>query len=368
MPASSTAAPAASWRRPPAAASPGGLTLTERNWLWAVLVVGVFSALFGGILALEEAFGAADRSQRFVYNAFETSTRYFAIAHILVGTSFLLSSRALGRPRGRWWFAGLVLAGIVASLAFQMGGGKEGHLATALFYGYFLVHEIRDEAFFYRANGDARGGDDALLRRDLLRLPALALGILLTVFLVGGAWGIGGVRRYAHEVVGHWERTPRLVLGAAILAVAVLWVHRTVMGLRARQGGLLAFARAHRPLLVVYGGTFLLIFLGVLLTGRLSLIVAIHVAAWYVFATRQLRAQGPPTPRPRPFTWAWVRRTNAGFQTLHVGLFVLLMGAGWLWAYGFANDPAERGLWALVSRDAFPFWTIMHVTLSFTPR
>ena len=28
----------------------------------------------------------------------------------------------------------------------------------------------------------------------------------------------------------------------------------------------------------------------------------------------------------------------------------------------------NRVLWVLVSRDAFPFWTILHVTLSFTPR
>jgi hypothetical protein len=349
-------------------ARPGGLTLTERNWLLAVLVVAAFSALFGGILALEHAYGAGERGGRFVYDAFETSTRYFAIAHILVGTSFLLSSRAMARPAGRLWFVGLLGAGVLASYVFQWGGGKQAHLASAIFYAYFFVHEIRDEAFFYRANGDACGVDGEMIRRDILRIPALALGILLGVFLIGGAWGIGGARRYAGEVIGDWGRTPRLALGAAILVLTVTWAHTTVRGLRRRHGGLLPFVRAHRPILVVYGGTFLLIFLGVVFTGRLSLIVAIHVAAWYVFATRSLRAAPAPVPRPRPFSWTWMRRTNVGFQTLHIGLFVLLMAIGLVWAYGFGNDPDQRGMYVLVSRDAFPFWTIMHVTLSFTPR
>ena len=64
----------------------------------------------------------------------------------------------------------------------------------------------------------------------------------------------------------------------------------------------------------------------------------------------------------------WVRTTQTGFQTLHLGLLVVLMAIGVVWAYAFHNDAAHHAMWVLVSRDAFPYWTIMHVTVSFTPR
>ncbi|MGE0193710.1 MAG: hypothetical protein AB7T63_16925 [Planctomycetota bacterium] len=350
------------------AAPAGRLTLTERNWTWAVLFVGGLAALFGAVEALEIAAGRTNRATRFVYDAFETSTRTFAIAHILVGTAFLLTSRTMERRSSRLWFGTLAVAGVAFCWLFQAAGGRHAHVPAAVFYAYFFVHEFRDEAWFYRANGDAVGLDDEAARRDVLRLPALALGILLCVFLVGGAWGIGGTRRYGDELLGGWSQGARQALGAAFIALTATVVHLNVLGLRRRHGSVLAFLRMHRPIVVVYAGTFVLIFLGAVFTGRLSFIVALHVAAWYVFATRRLKASAPEAPVAKPGSWRWMRTTQVGFQTLHLGLFAIVVALGLVWAYVYGNDPSNRVLWALVSRDAFPFWTILHVTLSFTPR
>ena len=349
-------------------ASAGRLTLTERNWTLAVLFVGGLAALFGLVEALEIAAGRTDRATRFVYDAFETSTRTFAIAHILVGTAFLLSSRTMERGSSRLWFGALAVAGIGLCWLFQAAGGRQAHVPAAIFYAYFFVHEFRDEAWFYRANGDAVGLDDEAARRDVLRLPALALAILLCVFLVGGAWGIGGTRRYGDQLLGSWPQGARQALGAAFIAVTSVIVHLNVLGLRRRHGSVLAFLRSHRPIVFVYVGTFFLIFVGAVFTGRLSLIVALHVAAWYVFATRRLKAAPQGAVAARPGTWRWMRTTQTGFQTLHLGLFAAVVGLAVVWAYVYGNDPSNRVLWVLVSRDAFPFWTILHVTLSFTPR
>jgi hypothetical protein len=67
-------------------------------------------------------------------------------------------------------------------------------------------------------------------------------------------------------------------------------------------------------------------------------------------------------------TWSWLRGTRRGFNLLHAGLALALVGAGVWWAYGFGNDPGVRPLHLLLSREAFPYWTIMHVSVSFVPR
>jgi hypothetical protein len=71
---------------------------------------------------------------------------------------------------------------------------------------------------------------------------------------------------------------------------------------------------------------------------------------------------------PPRFSWAWLRHTGPGFRFLHHALVLTFLGLAVWWAYGFDNDPGRQGLWALLSKDAFPYWTIMHVTMSWTPK
>jgi hypothetical protein len=94
------------------------------------------------------------------------------------------------------------------------------------------------------------------------------------------------------------------------------------------------------------------------------MIVCFHVAAWWVFTTRQL-ARRDRAAEPKGL--AWFRETQAGFQTLHLGLVVLIVAVAAVWAYAFDRSLANPLGW-LVSQQAFPYWTIGHVTVSFVPK
>ena len=73
-------------------------------------------------------------------------------------------------------------------------------------------------------------------------------------------------------------------------------------------------------------------------------------------------------PPPAPLTWRWVRATPTGFRWLHLGLLAAVIVAAIVWAYGFRNDASLTAMDVVLSRDAFPYWTIMHVTVSWVPR
>ena len=96
--------------------------------------------------------------------------------------------------------------------------------------------------------------------------------------------------------------------------------------------------------------------------------MTLHVAAWYVFVIHQFSKRPAPDPAPRKFGWKWMRTTRPGFEFLHIGLLVAVLIAAGVWAYGFNNSPSQPMLAAFLSRDAFPIWTIFHVTTSFAPR
>jgi hypothetical protein len=93
------------------------------------------------------------------------------------------------------------------------------------------------------------------------------------------------------------------------------------------------------------------------------MIVLLHVTCWYVFVHRQMRVS-PPPHRPRAGSWAWMRATAGGFAALHAGLAILLVLAGALWAYRYQGSPELAEFRVLLDRKSFPFWTILHVTVS----
>ena len=63
-----------------------------------------------------------------------------------------------------------------------------------------------------------------------------------------------------------------------------------------------------------------------------------------------------------------MRSTPGGFSFLHGGLVVLTLLGCAVAAYGFRNDASQSWFQLVPSRDAFPYWTIMHITLSFVPK
>ncbi len=343
-------------------------TVTERNWLVALGLVIGSSLLFLGIIATENALAGRARPERLVWHAVETSMRYLALAHFIVAIVYMATSRTFRRLKSWIWFAGLAGVGVLLSWAFHAGGALQGALAAALFYGYFMVHDFRDQMFFFHANRDGPEGVPKSLSRPFLwAVPLLVFGGIAATFLVGAAFRIGGARRYTDGIFHGLATTSR----AAIALTAFL----TVLGLtiwalrrchKTFPGGLAAFGRTYRPILIVFLAVPLILIFDILITGRVYAIVTLHVTAWYVFVDRQLASR--PAGKANPKSWAWWRSSRMGFNLMHGAVVLALLAAGIVWAYGFRNDPQLAGFHALLSREAFPYWTIMHVTVSFVPR
>jgi hypothetical protein len=150
-----------------------------------------------------------------------------------------------------------------------------------------------------------------------------------------------------------------------VLFAAARW-HRRID--RTHAGGVRAFLRTHRPMLLVYGGILAVLALDIVVNRRAYAIVTLHVAAWYVFVLASYRRRPAPTPAPQPPTWRWVRSTPSGFNAFHLGVLALVIVGAVVWAYGFRNDAALTAMNVVFSREAFPYWTIMHITISWLPR
>lgn len=341
------------------------LTVTERNGFWALLATLALFGVFYAIGRVERAVDpGADRTSRFVYEATETTTRLLAVAHTLVATLFLVTSSKVRSRRGAATFGGLALLSVALCFGFSALGGREGGIAMGLFAFYFLLHDLRDEAWFYGANGDAPPEE---ARRAGLRLGGFVLGVLLATLALGVAIGLRRPTRLLG--VAGWSDAARIACAGGVALAALGAAH---LCLRAFGGGSVAGAkegaRRHRPLVVALGGVYAVFFGGIALTGRFYALVAMHVVIWYVFTLRRLATAPRPPVAPRPFTWRWMRSTAVGFNVLHLGIVGLLAAAGVVWAFAFGNDRALPGFRLLLARDAFPYWTLVHVTLSWMPR
>lgn len=349
---------------PLAPASRSGLSRTESNALLALLgTLGLF-LLFYGVGELERGLAPGQhRTTRFVREATETTTRLLAVAHTLVATLFLLTSAKVRSPAGAGTFAALGALSVAACLGFAALGGREGGVAMGLFALYFLLHDLRDEAWFYGVNGDAPPNE---ARRRGASLAVFVLGVMLATFAAGLGLGLPRLTRS----LGLLGAAPalRVSLAVAGATLALLVAH---LALRRFSGGPVrgapAQARRHRPLVVVMLGVYAVFFASIALTGRFYALVATHVVIWYVFTLRRL-ADATPAAAPRPWTLRWMRTTVVGFNALHLGLLVLLAGAAAVHAFAFGNDRSATWLQVTVSRDAFPYWTLVHVTLSWFPR
>ena len=346
------------------------LTTTERNWLKALAIVVGSALLFFALQALEKRVGHADRAEAVVSHPLETPMRLMALAHFLVAIAFVTTSKAM-RSASSWaWMVGLAAAGVGLCLLFGQAGGLNDRFARAVFYAYFLFHEFRDQAFFYEANGDIpRMGEPKQTRRDLLGIPWLTLGLIVSLFLAAAGLRLGGARRYEASFWGWVPETFRpfvALLPLLLVVVAAVRWHRRIA--RTHPGGMRAFLRTHRPMLLVFGGIVAVLLLDILVTHRAYAIVSLHVTAWYVFVIASFRRRPSPTPAPAPATWRWVRTTRSGFNVFHLGVLSLLIVGALVWAYGFRNDAALSAMNVVLSREAFPYWTIMHVTISWLPR
>lgn len=346
----------------PGVAAPSGarsLTLTERNWLLSAgLVVGSL-VLFGAIYAVELDLGRWNAALRLVPNPAEASMRYLGVSHFLVAFLFLATSKKMRAPRSWLFFVGALAVGAVLCLGYHRVKLWSPVVATVLFFAYFVVHDFRDQVFFYFTNGDAPPAPDRKGLGDLLvRTPFLVLAILATGVVALLASGVVEIP-WLIEPFAAWPPWQRWALGVLPAAAAALlaWQYRELWR-RESPGRPADFARANRPILLVLAAAVV-----ILLAQKGFAIVTLHVTCWYVFALHQIRKNAAPSAPPT-FSWRWLRGTAAGFRVLHIGSAALLVAVGAVWAYAFRNDPAIAPLRVLLDPASFQYWTILHVTAS----
>lgn len=295
--------------------------------------------------------------------------RILAMPHFLMGFAFLLTSRAMRRPASWAWLLALAAVGTALCRLFSELGPPLSRLPQLILLFYFGIHAFRDEAHFFVVNGDAPAG--AAPRRiawAVLLAPLLLAGLFLAVDSFLAAFEIGRSRHYTTALFRELPAPLRRPLG--LVPLAALAVAVPMLGRRAARmpGGARGFVRAYRPMLVVCAGIALIILAEALIQGRSRALVTLHVTGWYVFVMHQLARRGPPVPVPRPFSWPWMRSTRPGFAFLHIGLAVLTLAGCAVAAYGFRNGSSQPWVLSLLSSNAFPYWTILHITTSFVPK
>ena len=345
------------------------LTVTERNWLVALLLVIASNVLFWVFVRLEEMAGYNWSHYRVVLAPSETSMRFFAQAHYLVAFLYMITSSRMRRLSSWAGLLGLTVVAWFLCVGFYKLGGIEAPLGAILFYVYFLGHDFRDQVVFYQANGDSPPGEDPKrTNRDILGAPALAFAFLAAFFVFGGAFEIGGAKRYAKPFAHLPDPLAWAIgIGTVLLAIALAVALKRHYD-RRYENGMTGFLQGHRPIFFVFAGIVLALFGGLALTGRGYAIISLHVMGWFVFYHRMLGLRPQSAAAPRRLSWKWMRTTPAGFTFVHVTVVVLIVLAAAYWAY-LGNNSKYRHPWFYVflSREAFAYWTILHITLSFLP-
>jgi hypothetical protein len=341
-----------------------GLTPTERNGVQTALILLGSILFFAAIRAVERGLGRWEPDVRVVPDPAETTMRYLGQAHFLMAYLFTATSRRMksARPWGR--FALLFVLGLLFCASVSFARSWAPFAGTVLVYTYFLLHEFRDQSFFYFTNGDAPAGTDRpALRKAILSVPWLAVGAVAAVLSAAAALGLPAGAEI-RDFMGRLTPAARWAVGlapalAVTIGTAVFFRHLRKEGL----GSLRDLLRTHRPVFFVYAGSLTILLVGGFLGWRLHTIVIFHVVSWYVFSVHLMRARLPAAP-PRKGGWAWLRSTPSGFTLLHAGIAVALLAGGVVWAYALENAEGAGALWLLLDSGNFQYWTILHVTVS----
>ena len=163
-----------------AAARPAWSSTTVCQFGRAVLVAA--AALAVGCLGYAVETGLLRSPRRFIENPSDVMMRALGLAHFLIGWLFLCTSPRLRRPTALARCAGWTALGVILCVLLARCGGLRNPLLLLLFYTYFLIHEVRDQARLFLAYGDAPG-EPAAAGRFLERL-SMAVALLLTAVFV----------------------------------------------------------------------------------------------------------------------------------------------------------------------------------------
>lgn len=363
-PAEAMTSPAATTARP--TVTEVWRTLTVRRFSYAVLLMAGLTATFALLSLAESAYFGRSNA---VDSAFGSAMQFTGLPHFIIGFLFMASSRKTQNARSRIQILiGLAIGAGLCWLYYRAGGPDvRPAIPMGFVLIYFLVHEMRDEFFFYRRYGEA-GDDEPYAGRQVS-------GLLLSLvpFALAVAWSVQFAFPEGRDLVlipGASELpAARMALAwglpvAVLLALSVWGVAKVVKSSGLTIGGLLG---RDRPIWVVYAGILLVVAATGTMGGKSYSIVLLHVSAWWVFATVGLRAFGKKAGVRDLGVTRWLRTTQAGFQTLHVGLTILCVATAFVWAYRFGMAEGHILSW-FGDRDAFYYWTIMHVTVSFVPK
>jgi hypothetical protein len=337
-------------------------TATERNWLYSLLlVVGSVAVFYGGYL-LEMDRGLWNREIRLVRDPSESAMRFTALSHFAVALLFMSTSRRMKKAKSWLWFAASLAAGIVLCLGYAQLGVVNPLVATTFFFTYFLVHDFRDQVMFYVANGDAGELSDRA-GRMLGVAPLFLIGAGVALVTVAAAFGAPGTGP-ALPTFGNVGPQTRMMIGSTLFATLIVACGIFVKAWRnAFATPLREVLRRHRPILMVFGGSILVLAVSAIAGASGDAIILLHVCSWYVFTIHQLKKRKPAVA-PRFFTWNWIRSTMSGFNFVHIGSFIVFVILGAIWAYGFRNDTTMGAFAVTVGRVMFPYWTILHVSVS----
>ncbi len=280
------------------------------------------------------------------------------LPHFALAALFLIASRRLVAPRAQLHLFWLLVLGVGLAQIFDRLGGHHDRIAFFALAAYFSHHELRDQAHFLRAQhgvGDAAELRAFALLRALILVAIVGLGLpgLLYAESLRGASPIAGLLFPESWPLG-------LRFGAYLvpaMASAVLLANRIHLGM---PGGWTALWRRHRPLLLMHLAYATALLLLPLFTGIFGLLVLTHFVAWYLFSARELR-------RRRGTTGRWLERllpaTPARFHLVYIGLATLVLGV-----YLLTLTGRGAGLGAITTPEGFYWLTVVHITLSYTPR
>jgi hypothetical protein len=295
--------------------------------------------------------------------ASQAGMAYITVPHFIVGLLFMLTAPR-NRTRGR---SLLLLAWLGGSAALCWGcwhltAGVTTKWAWFVLFIYFLIHELRDQAFFYITLGGA------VTPAERSRFTWLVRGLIAEGILGAAAasspvsvFGLFGSRPLVSQSL------PLAVRVGLALAPALAWVLAGYALLRwyaaEGPGGVAGVVRRHGPLLRAYAVVIAWLLVGLAVGASGFAVIVLHVTGWYVFTCRRLK--GRPTTAVAQGWWSWMRSTAPGFRTLHLGLVVVFIALGTTWVYALG---AQGWIGYVLSPRAFYLWTIFHITVSFLPR
>jgi hypothetical protein len=141
-----------------------------------------------------------------------------------------------------------------------------------------------------------------------------------------------------------------------LAAVAVSW---TIHSGRSAYGSIAEAVHLYRPLLAVYAGISAILLVGSLFGSvGANLVILVHGLTWLVYTHRKLSEQHNRATG----LWSWLRSTPTGFLTLHLAATALA-----LCLFALRTHLWQRTgiVCHLVSKTWFPYWSIMHIAMSF---